>query len=61
MTTFLIDITNANLLFGFVPETTGLFFFGIILIILAMILRWFFNRDQKTETEKEFNQQLKNN
>lgn len=39
----LFEVTNANLLFGFIPESFGLFVFGIGLIVFAIGLRRIFN------------------
>jgi hypothetical protein len=39
----LFEVTNANLLFGFIPESLGLFLFGIGLIVFAISLRRVFN------------------
>lgn len=43
-TWILADISNGNLLLGFVPESVGLLIFGFILIAFAFTLRRFFNR-----------------
>ena len=42
----LLEVTSKNLLFGFMPEKIGLFVFGILLIVLAVGMRWFFNRKE---------------
>ena len=43
MATLLFEVTNANLLFGFIPDSLGLFLFGIGLIVFAISLRRVFN------------------
>ena len=43
-TWILADVSNGNLLLGFVPESLGLLMFGLGLIGLAILLRRFFNR-----------------
>jgi hypothetical protein len=43
MATLLFEVTNANLLFGFIPESLGLFLFGIGLTAFAISLRRIFN------------------
>jgi len=60
MTTISLDTTNTNLIFSFMPETIGLLAFGVILIVMAVGLRWFFNRNkeinftQRRKERKEF-------
>ena len=54
----LADVSNNNLLLGFMSESLGLLIFGFGLIAFAVLLRWIFNR-QKTENstrkfEREF-------
>ncbi|MET0752502.1 MAG: hypothetical protein ABWZ66_03985 [Pyrinomonadaceae bacterium] len=39
-----LDVTNQNLLLGFVPESIGLLLFGIGLVVLTVILRRIFSR-----------------
>ena len=45
MLIILLETTGKNLLFVFLPEKMSLFVFGILLVILAVGMRWFF--DQK--------------
>ncbi len=35
---------NSNLLFGFVPESMVILFFGVSLILAAIVMRWFLTR-----------------
>jgi len=44
MTTLLFEITNKNLLLGFIPDSIGLLLFGVALIAFAVGLRRIFNR-----------------
>ena len=48
-----LELTNQNLLLGFVPESLGLLLFGIGLIALTMILRGVFRRFEKTNDDKQ--------
>ena len=45
MLIMLLEMIGNNLLFGFLPEKMGLFVFGILLVLSAVGMRWFF--DQK--------------
>ncbi|MGI8787497.1 MAG: hypothetical protein ACR2HG_07045 [Pyrinomonadaceae bacterium] len=47
MLVILFDLTNKNLLLGFIPESLGLLLFGIGLIAFAVSLRWIFNRNEE--------------
>ena len=47
----LLDVTNKNLLLGFMPESLGLLIFGGGLIAFAVSLRWIFNRNEKIVSE----------
>jgi len=49
MLTLLFEVTNTNLLFGFVPESVDTLLFGIGLIIFAVSLRRVFNRNDITQ------------
>jgi hypothetical protein len=44
---FLFDLTNWNLILGFVPESLGLLVFGVGLILLAIGLRAILKRSAK--------------
>ncbi len=47
---FLFEVADSNLIFGFMSETTDIFVFGLLLILLAVGLRWVFKHEkQKTE------------
>lgn len=48
-----LELTNQNLLLGFVPESLGLLLFGIGLVGLTVILRGIFRRVEKTDDEKQ--------
>jgi hypothetical protein len=50
-TRFLFEVVNQNLLLGFIPESLGLFIFGIGLIVLAFGLRWLLKRIETEEVE----------
>lgn len=48
----LADLPNSNLLLGVMPEYLGLLIFGFVLIAFAIVLRWFFGRqDANKKTE----------
>ena len=51
MFTLLLEVTNKNLLLGFMPESLGMLLFGVGLIAFAVSLRRIFNRK---ETEGNF-------
>lgn len=53
MLTLLFEVTNTNLLLGFIPESVGLLIFGIGLILLAVGLRRVFNRGENAK-KREF-------
>ncbi|CAN5174970.1 hypothetical protein BH20ACI1_BH20ACI1_20820 [soil metagenome] len=42
----LLETAGKNLIFGFMPENIGLFVFGVLLIVLAVGMRWFFDRKE---------------
>lgn len=48
-----LDVTNQNLLLGFVPESIGLLLFGIGLVVLTVILRRIFNRVEAGNEQKQ--------
>jgi hypothetical protein len=48
----LLQVSNQNLLLGFIPESLGLLLFGVGLIALTMILRGIFRRVEKTSDDK---------
>ena len=48
----LMQAANANLLLGFIPESLGLLFFGIILIVSTIILRGVFKHWEVEEEVK---------
>ncbi|HLM62588.1 MAG TPA: PEP-CTERM sorting domain-containing protein [Pyrinomonadaceae bacterium] len=49
MFALLFELTNRNLLLGFMPESLGLFLFGVGLIGFAVSLRRVFNRRETIE------------
>jgi hypothetical protein len=49
MYALLLELTNKNLLLGFMPESLGLLLFGIGLIAFAVSLRRVFNRKEMME------------
>jgi hypothetical protein len=49
---FLFDVTNRNLLLGFMPESLGLLIFGIGLILLTIGLRRILKREEKNADSK---------
>jgi hypothetical protein len=48
-----LDVTNQNLLLGYVPESIGLLLFGIGLIVLTVILRRIFSRIENGNEQKQ--------
>ena len=48
-----LEVTNQNLLLGFIPESLGLLLFGIGLIALTVILRGIFRRFEKANEDKQ--------
>lgn len=48
-----LDVTNQNLLLGFVPESIGLLLFGIGLVVLTVILRRIFSRIENGTGQKQ--------
>ena len=52
MLTLLFEVTNVNLLLGFMPESIGLLLFGVALVVFAVSLRRVFNR--RDEAGREF-------
>ena len=50
----LAEIMNSNLLLGVMPEYLGLMIFGFALIAFAIVLRWFFGRQNSAERAKVF-------
>ena len=49
MFALLFELTNKNLLLGFMPESLGLLLFGVGLIAFAISLRRVFNRKETSE------------
>lgn len=49
MLTLLFEVTSANLIFGFLPESLGLLLFGVALIVFAVSLRRIFNRNDAAQ------------
>ena len=47
---FLAELTNGNLLFGFLPESLGLLIFGCGLIGFTVLVRWIFRQKAEGET-----------
>ena len=54
MFALLFELTNKNLLLGFMPESLGLLLFGAGLIAFAVSLRRIFNR--KDIADEQYNQ-----
>jgi len=52
MFVLLFEVTNKNLLLGFMPESLGLLLFGVGLIAFAVSLRRVFNRKETEENLK---------
>ena len=52
-TLILADVSNGNLLLGFVPESVGLLIFGFILIAFAITMRRLFNRGKSEIVEND--------
>lgn len=53
MLVILFDVTNGNLLLGFMPEALGLLIFGVVLVTFAVGLRRMFDRkDERRAVEK---------
>ena len=48
-----LEVSNQNLLLGFIPESLGLLLFGVGLIGLTVVLRGIFRRFEKTSREKQ--------
>ena len=42
----LLDVASQGLILGFLPESLGVLFFGVGLILLAIALRWFMKRGE---------------
>lgn len=56
MDILLVEVTNKNLLLGFMPESLGLLLFGVGLIAFAVSLRRVFNRKETAqENYEQFN------
>lgn len=53
MFVLLFEVTNKNLLLGFMPESLGLLLFGVGLIAFAVSLRRVFNRKETEENLKQ--------
>jgi len=49
----LADVSNNNLLLGFMSESLGLLIFGFGLIAFAVLLRWIFNRQKAEKQQKK--------
>ena len=43
---FLFEVSDSNLIFGFMSETADIFVFGLLLIILAIGLRWILKQEK---------------
>jgi hypothetical protein len=48
-----LDVTNQNLLLGYVPESLGLLLFGVGLIVLTVVLRWILSRVENGNEQKQ--------
>ncbi len=44
---------SKNLILGVVPETLGMFLFGLVLVVLAIGLRWVIGDDHENFADKE--------
>jgi len=42
----LFDVASQSLILGFVPESFGVLFFGVGLVLLAVGLRWLMKRGE---------------
>lgn len=51
--TAFLQVSNQNLLLGFVPESLGLLLFGIGLIVFTVIFRRIFSRIEAGREEKQ--------
>ena len=58
MTVVLLESQSGNLLLGYMPESVGLFVFGIVLIVLAIGLRWIFKRSENAESEERIKKEV---
>jgi len=58
MLPLLFEITNTNLLLGFIPESLGLLLFGSGLIVAAVSLRRIFNRQETAENFKRLTEKI---
>lgn len=56
MATILLNAADGNLLLGFMPESLGLLIFGVALVFIAVVLRRMFDRNDKQQAEKNFQQ-----
>ena len=52
-TAIFLEVTNQNMLLGFIPESLGLLLFGIGLIVLTVILRGVFRRVEKANEDEQ--------
>lgn len=48
----LAELSNGNLLLGFLPESIGLLIFGSGLIGFTVLVRWIFKQKDQKETEQ---------
>jgi hypothetical protein len=53
MFVLLFEVTNKNLLLDFMPESLGMFLFGVGLIAFAVSLRRIFNQKEMAEENFE--------
>ena len=47
---YLFEVVSFSFIFGFTPDTADIFIFGLLLVFLAVGLRWIFKHEkQKTD------------
>lgn len=44
---FLFEAVVFNLIFGFIPDTAGIFILGLVIIFSTAILRWLLNYEKR--------------
>lgn len=53
MIAVLLEAASGNLLTGRLPESLGLFMFGIVLVVFAGGLRWILGRHQSENAKRK--------